>query len=498
MKSLLIVSTSLFSMSLMAATPVGQPIGSSFTLGSAPNQRALSTALNNPAAPYIMVNQDDDDNFRFGIIGPVSIGIEVGDIGNVSDTMDELTDLADSVEELDVDDIITPSTVETALTGAGLSTPEAKTISEATTEEELVDALNALEDTYSDINSGSYDPTIAAELETVVGDLVDAAIQDVVDDINQTLEGVNEDAYLKAMVTSQVPFMPMIYRTDNGGAFMMDSSLSSVFKANLLEGEIDITDDYEIDASTSLYTRTAVDLSLGFGYSHPIIDGSFGMLIGGAKANIHKLYSGRSLSAVFDEDEDNEIGDAITDSIDNAIVSTNVGVDLGVIWVTNYFQTGFTVTNINEPEFDVADIENTCASDSCEAASALSKAGDLNLTEEYKMEMQSTIDVALSTRANQVTLGLSYDLNPVADTVGDEYQWAAASLSYYGDSHFLPGLRVGYRKNMAGSELQYVSAGLTFLKRLSLDVAASLDTFEYEEEVYPRSVYISLGYNTAF
>ena len=492
MKRLLIISTTLVSMNVIAATPVGQPIGSSFTLGSAPNQRALSTALNNPAAPYIMVNQDDDDNFRFGIIGPINIGVEVGDVGNVSDTIDEMTDLTDSLEELDADDIIIDADVMTALNTAGFNPTEISTITGAETEEELVDALNALEDTYSST------PARLTALENAVGNLVDGAIQDVVDDVNEILDGVNEDAYLKAMVTSQVPFMPMIYRTDNGGAFMMDSSLSTVFKANLLEGVIDITDDYEIDATTSLYTRTAVDLSLGFGYSHPIVDGSYGMLIGGAKANIHKLYSGRSLAAVFDDDEDNEIEDSVTDSIDDAIVSTNIGVDLGIIWVTNHFQTGLTVTNINEPEFDVADVESTCGSDSCNAASSLSNSGDLNLTEDYTMEMQSTIDVAFSTKANQVTIGLSYDVNAVADTVGDEYQWAAASLSYYGDSHFLPGIRAGYRKNMAGTELQYVSAGLTLFKRLSLDVAVSLDTFEHEDEVYPRSVYLSLGYNTAF
>lgn len=75
MKKLILVSSSLLSTAVLAAMPVNQPVGSSFTLSSAPNQRALATVFSNPAAPFLMVNQEDDDNFRFGIVGPLSVGI---------------------------------------------------------------------------------------------------------------------------------------------------------------------------------------------------------------------------------------------------------------------------------------------------------------------------------------------------------------------------------------------------------------------------------------
>jgi hypothetical protein len=52
---------------------------------------------------------------------------------------------------------------------------------------------------------------------------------------------------------------------------------------------------------------------------------------------------------------------------------------------------------------------------------------------------------------------------------------------------------------MAGTELSYATAGLTILKRLNLDVAVGLDTVEDEDgDEMPRSVYFSLGYDTAF
>jgi hypothetical protein len=72
-------------------------------------------------------------------------------------------------------------------------------------------------------------------------------------------------------------------------------------------------------------------------------------------------------------------------------------------------------------------------------------------------------------------------------------------VSYYGDSHFLPGVRVGYRQNMAGTELSYASLGLTFLKRLNVDLAVALDTVEDEDgDELPRGGYFSIGYDTAF
>ncbi|MCW4631252.1 conjugal transfer protein TraF [Marinomonas rhodophyticola] len=89
MKKMAIVSMSLLSTAVMSAMPVNHPVGSSFTLSSAPNIRALSTALGNPAAPFLMVNQDDNDSFRFGILGPLSIGVEMGDVSDLDDRAEE-------------------------------------------------------------------------------------------------------------------------------------------------------------------------------------------------------------------------------------------------------------------------------------------------------------------------------------------------------------------------------------------------------------------------
>ncbi|MGO2354454.1 MAG: conjugal transfer protein TraF [Marinomonas foliarum] len=417
MKKLILVSSSLLSTAVLAAMPVNQPVGSSFTLSNAPNQRALATALANPAAPFLMVNQEDEDNFRFGIVGPLSVGIEMGDV----------SDLGDQVEEI----------------------------------EDILDA------TYAN----------------------NSAAQAGVNDANAILDEIGDTAYVKTSLGMQVPFMPVIYKTDNNAAFILDASISAVAKGSLLADDVNVNGTNDgLVTDTSFYAQTAVDLQIGLGYSQSIWENSHGMLVGGAKANLHNLSMGRALVKL--DDEDVEAGDAISDSIsDDAVSSTGVGIDLGAVWVSNYYQVGVTVANINEPEFDGAPI----------TANAASNKYGITASDKYVMEMQTTIDAAVSTKGKQVTLGMSYDTNPVKDAVGDEYQWAAASVSYYGDSHFLPGLRAGYRQNMAGTELSYATFGLTFLKRLNIDLAVGLDTVEDEDgDEMPRSAFFSIGYDTAF
>ena len=415
MKKLLIVSMSLLSTAVMAAMPVNQPTGSSFTLSSAPNQRALSTALGNPAAPFIMVNQQDDDNFRFGILGPLSVGVEMGDISDLGDRAEEIEDIIDA---------------------------NYTTLTEAQT------ALNKA---------------------------------------NGILSDIDDTAYIKTSVSMQVPFMPVIYKTKDDGAFMLDASISAVVKGRLLAGQI-TRSGTELVASTSFYAQTATDLNVGLGYSQSMWENSHGMLVGGAKANIHQISMGRALVRL--DDKNNDAGDAISDAIsDDAISSTGVGIDLGAVWVSNYYQVGLTLANINEPEFDGAPLDS----------SAIPSSSNVSTTDKYVMEMQSTVDAAVSTKGKQVTLGMSYDTNAVKDAVGDEYQWAVASVSYYGDSHFIPGLRAGYRQNLAGTELSYATFGLTVLKRLNIDLGVALETVEDEDgDEMPRSAYFSIGYDTAF
>lgn len=476
MKKLLFVSSSLLSTVALSATPVYLPAGSSFTLGSSVNQRALSTSLSNPAAPFLMVNEQDEDNFRFGIVGPISFGVEMGDVSDLSDRVEKVQDLVDSLSATDIESI------KTEVLNSGSAAAYQTRIQNAKTQAELEAIANEAKG------------ALETEIENVITKKVDKAVTDA----NNILSGVSQTAYVKAMVSAQVPFMPVIYKTKDRGAFTIDSSISAVMKGNLIEGKIS-NNNNNFESTASFYAQAATDFNIGFGYSKAMWKNSNGILIGGAKANVHKISMGRALVALTDDKID--AGDAISDAIsDDGVSTTGVGIDLGAVWSADYYQVGLTLANINEPDFDGAALGQNCGtSESCKTAAKLQNVGSLAVNGDYTMGMQSTIDAAVTSKNRQWTLAGTYDVNSVKDPVGDEYQWGVASVSYYGDSHFLPGLRAGFRQNMVGTELSYASFGLTIVKRLNIDVAVALDTVKDEDgDELPRSAYFSIGYDTAF
>ncbi|WP_421849289.1 conjugal transfer protein TraF [Marinomonas sp.] len=407
MKKLLFVSSSLLSTAALAATPVYLPTGSSFTLGSSVNQRALSTSLSNPAAPFLMVNEQDEDNFRFGIVGPISVGVELGDVSDLQDRVDKLQDLVDGLSATDIESI------KTDISKLGISQSLQNQIDSATSQEQI-EAIFKKEQ---------------ANLQAKVDNVIGAKVQAAVDEANNILVGVSQTAYVKAMVSAQVPFMPVIYKTKDKGAFTIDSSISAVVKGNLIEGRVNKTTDNKFESTASFYTQAATDFNIGFGYSKDMWKNSHGVLIGGAKANVHKITMGRALVALTDDKAD--AGDAISDAIkEDGVSTTGIGIDLGAVWSADYYQVGMTLANINEPDFDGAALGQNCGvSESCKTAAKLQKAGSLSVKNDYTMEMQSTIDAAVTSKNRQWTLAGSYDVNSVKDPVGDEYQWGVASVS---------------------------------------------------------------------
>jgi hypothetical protein len=95
-------------------------------------------------------------------------------------------------------------------------------------------------------------------------------------------------------------------------------------------------------------------------------------------------------------------------------------------------------------------------------------------------------------------LNAAIDANAVMDPVGDDYQWATFSAAYATNSWILPGFRVGYRSNLAGTELDYLDAGFTLFKVLNLDVAWGLDSVEIDGDSAPRSLLVNLGLELSF
>ncbi|QUX94778.1 hypothetical protein C0J08_04850 [Marinomonas sp. CT5] len=450
-----ILLLALISANLMASAP----IGSSTVLGSYANRQSLMTSLSNPAAPYLMTNIQ---SFRAGFLGPLSLGYEIGDAKDLKDQVDQL----ETILEKDYSSSLSSLTV-VDLAKLGLTTNS--------TNEEISNAL---------LNGDTEVSRAVSQANTILGDIGDTA-------------------YVKLSGGLQVPFMPVIYKTNNRGAFMLDSDVSFVGRVGVLSDDISAKvsgEDVELSSDTAVFLKRATDFRVGLGYSQAVGRPVSGALILGGKINLHSIALGQKLSFLTNKDDNGT--DAFGDFLMNREnVQSGISLDLGAIWTAPNYQLGATVTSINEPEFDFEELGNCSGLSGSELASCsstvnLSNKGKLNLKETYKMKAQLTLDVALMSTNQNWSLSGSYDANPVEDAVGDRYQWKTVSLSYFSDNLYFPGIRIGYRKNHAGSKLSYATVGATFFRRLDFDIAYGLE--KASGESLPRSLYFSLGYGFAF
>ncbi len=57
---------------------------------------------------------------------------------------------------------------------------------------------------------------------------------------------------------------------------------------------------------------------------------------------------------------------------------------------------------------------------------------------------------------------------------------------------------MGYRRNLAGTEKTYLSAGITAFRYLNFDLATALDTVSISGDKLPEGVIVSLGFQVTF
>ena len=252
-----------------------------------------------------------------------------------------------------------------------------------------------------------------------------------------------------------------------------------------------------------MYVQSAEAIQLGLGYSRGLYSSDFGQLSGGIKANIIDLSMRR---AVVGADMLNGADNTLTDDdLGEEVSSTDVGIDLGATWVTSKYTAGFVIKNINEPSFDLPTLGGDCSSlagnalDNCNAANTLVAGGDFKLSDKYVAEAQATVDTSyMITDSGSFALNASYDLNAVDDPLGDEYQWANVGLSYASNSAWIPAARIGLRTNTAGSELSYITAGLSLFRYVSLDLGMSNESVKYDGSDVPRGLFANLTLRKTF
>jgi len=242
-----------------------------------------------------------------------------------------------------------------------------------------------------------------------------------------------------------------------------------------------------LDTDSSLLTKATQTTELNLGYSREGWSNGSGRLFLGAEAKLYLMRLSR-FSARFGDITDSK---ELFDAIDNADFRSDegIGVDLGALWVADNYQLGVQWTNINQPEFEYPEIDTTRYRDA-RIVEALRR------DQIYTMDSQVKVEGSLFTGDRRWSAHLGIDANSARDALGDDYQWVTLSAAWTRpESFWLPSLRFGWRRNLSGTELGYLSAGATVCRYINIDVASALSTVKISGTELPQGLMGSIGFH---
>ncbi len=437
MKRLLLLGGLLGAMMPVSASPVFQPMGSNLTFGSSSNMQSLLGYVNNPAAPAMSL-QAQKWNFGMGILSSIGTSVEVGPVDNYADEIEALGD-------------------------------ELEAFNNSTTKSQS--QANAIRDRF-----------------------------------NSFLQDAGENGYMNLGIAAEVPLFPLVYssRAFLGGSLVFDANVSAVVKMSVLDSPIEYNqlapDEAKLETNTALYLKTAQVGELSLGYSRQLWTGDAGSLSAGLRASYYLLGLRKTVVGVAVADNVTQLMEDERDK--STDYQSGYGVDLGLLWQARNYRIGTTLRNVNSPSFDYDPIGVDCGAlsgasqDSCLIAQ--SYANEIDLRETYVMDPQGNVELAYFSDSRNWVISATVDTNPVNDPLANQYQWAVIGAGYATSSWWIPGFRVGYRKNLAGSQLSYATLGLTLFKMLNIDAAYGLETIEIDQSQAPRSVMINAGLEVLF
>jgi hypothetical protein len=71
--------------------------------------------------------------------------------------------------------------------------------------------------------------------------------------------------------------------------------------------------------------------------------------------------------------------------------------------------------------------------------------------------------------------------------------------SQYALGAFLaPGAGIGARRNLVGTGLTYLTAGVTLFNLLNIDIAGTVETTSINDQTRPRGLIANIGFNVLF
>ena len=470
----------------VSAGPVYQPPAANLTLGDVTHGKRILSASSNPAAAAADRARGAGKPVRGTVISGAG-GLEYGNVDNIFDLYNQLSAA------------YAPSDPGTG--GGPGQDPDDKPD--------------------DGINIGD----ILDQINPDIGEALNALVQEVATQTALLLL-IQQEGYGKAWITADAPFV--FDKQWLGGTWTFGVNWSGSSKAygatepidfdpdlalqrveawvNTLPidrpGSFEVSDDIELTPTpgqnavflaitndSSLLSKSTQTTEFRVGYSREAMSSERGTLFYGGRANIYLKQLSR-VSVRFGDITDSE---ELFDAIRNADFRSDegAGLDLGILWVADNYQLGAQVTNINEPEFRFPDV-NLRPYNSEEAIRFLESDAL------FKLDRQLKLEASVFTDDRRWSAHLGYDWDPVTEPMGDRFQWLTLSGGLTTDSWWIPSVRIGYRQNLAGTELGYVSLGTTLFKYVNIDIASALDTVKIDDQTLPQGLMASIGFEISW
>jgi len=464
------------------AEPIYHPSGAQLTFGGMTHRQMTVSDMGNPAYPATAPYPEGDSGL-YG--GGLSIGLGIEYDGN--DNFFKLLDKAGASNSTvpgdggssggdpnsgeDGDSVIPP--------GVSLN-PAVQAQLEAAVEEVAV-AAAVIVASVTSINAKAF---ISADVPVLISSdaLGGAWTFGANASITTNLRGLNDPINFNTGLAKQN--LSNAYASNATNAVTYDLSGGASLTVNP-----DGTTKFRFNNNSGVITKAAQIAEFSIGYSRKVWQKEDNKVYVGIKPKYFNVGLSNTAVPIAEIKNARDIFGALDSS--SFKYEQDFGLDLGAIWSGKQYQVGATLTNLNEPDFQYP-------------ASDLSGFTNLDIirfirdSERYVMERQLKLEGGLITSNGAWGINFGLDVNAVPDPMGDDYQWASVGVGFASDSWWLPGARAGIRANLAGTELTYITAGITVFNILNLDLASTTETVQINGQTVPRGLIANLGVQVLF
>lgn len=296
---------------------------------------------------------------------------------------------------------------------------------------------------------------------------------------NANVIGLFEDvSFDKEQAKSALQTIPDF--TENDPVQALDLSAGIVLFYNPANNKVKLT----IDNDSILLVKSAKIGKFSLAYSKKAHQTEQGALYWGVKPAFYRV----GLTSVTARIGDITDSESIFEDIKNAEYTYKNGFDFdaGLVWAASNYQVGASVVNVIEQTYEYPELDRSDLTSS----NILRR---LTQHQEYTMERQVKLEAGVFTDQRSWSLHAELDANAIEDPMRDEYQWFTLTAGYASDSWWLPSARIGMSRNLAGTQMGYLNAGVTIMKFFNLDVASALDSVTIDDQKVMRGINVRFG-----